>query len=217
MLFCIDNIDFTEDTPFGQNTTHGTAIVLIQEDDETGEKINPPLTLLKKPAENDANVEYLDLEDIVPKAIKFSVVDVNNQVSLNSLLREYFKRDQTWALACHLTNKTGEVTVENTDAEPIEVEVEDDEQGIEKIKDHQQEESISDTIPSKKIDEKLMPTWASTNSLLLKDRKHVVRKMNSGVMPPLLLRSPTNMATLYTAVKFTENVSCFITESNKKQ
>jgi hypothetical protein len=34
---------------------------VIQEDDETGEKVNPPLTLPERPAENDTNVEYLDL------------------------------------------------------------------------------------------------------------------------------------------------------------
>ena len=39
---------------------------VIQEDDETGQKVNPPLTLPERPSENDTNVEYLDLEDIVP-------------------------------------------------------------------------------------------------------------------------------------------------------
>ena len=39
---------------------------VIQEDDETGEKVNPPLTLPERPAENDTHVDYLDLEDIVP-------------------------------------------------------------------------------------------------------------------------------------------------------
>ena len=39
---------------------------VIQDDDETGQKVNPSLTLPERPSENDTNVEYLDLEDIVP-------------------------------------------------------------------------------------------------------------------------------------------------------
>ena len=31
LMFAIDNIDFTEDTPFDQNSTHGTVVVIFQE------------------------------------------------------------------------------------------------------------------------------------------------------------------------------------------
>jgi hypothetical protein len=61
-----------------------------------------------------------------------------------------------------------------------------------------------------------MPTWAATNSLLLKDKGLQVKKMNTGVMPPLLLRSPTGLPTLYTALKFTEHVSAYVMGPGKK-
>ena len=45
--FAIDNIDLLEDTPTGQETFHGTVIVINQEDKD-GEVINEPLTIPDK-------------------------------------------------------------------------------------------------------------------------------------------------------------------------
>ena len=66
LMFAIDNIDFTEDTPFGQNSTHGTVVVIFQEDIE-GEKINPPLDIPITSKDIDTTIEYLSLEDIAPR------------------------------------------------------------------------------------------------------------------------------------------------------
>ena len=44
----IDNIDFVEDTAFGQNSTHGTVIVVWREEDVAGQKLNPELAITKK-------------------------------------------------------------------------------------------------------------------------------------------------------------------------
>ena len=41
-------------------------------------------------------------------------------------------------------------------------------------------------------------------------------KMNSEVMAPLLLKSPTDLTTLYTALKFTQDVSAFVYGPDKK-
>ena len=65
-MFAIDNIDFTEDTPFGQNSTHGTVVVIFQEDVE-GEKINPPLDIPITSKDINTTIEYLSLEDIAPR------------------------------------------------------------------------------------------------------------------------------------------------------
>ena len=66
LMFAIDNIDFTEDTPFGQNSTHGTVVVIFQEDIE-GEKFNPPLDIPITSKDIDTTIEYLSLEDIAPR------------------------------------------------------------------------------------------------------------------------------------------------------
>lgn len=45
VFFAVDNIDFMEDTPYGQDTLHGTLIVVNQKEDENAEPINPPLAI----------------------------------------------------------------------------------------------------------------------------------------------------------------------------
>ena len=45
--FAIDNIDLLEDTPTGQNTFHGTIIVINQRE-ENGEPLNKPLIIPDK-------------------------------------------------------------------------------------------------------------------------------------------------------------------------
>ena len=47
LRFAVDNIDFLENTAYGQNTLHGTLLVLFQRD-EDGEEINPPLQIPEK-------------------------------------------------------------------------------------------------------------------------------------------------------------------------
>ena len=47
ITFAIDNIDFLEDTPTGQNTFHGTVVVINQRDVD-GQVINEPLSIQKK-------------------------------------------------------------------------------------------------------------------------------------------------------------------------
>ena len=45
VFFATDNIDFLEDTPYGQCTLHGCLIVVNQEEHENAEPINPPLAI----------------------------------------------------------------------------------------------------------------------------------------------------------------------------
>ena len=61
VFFAIDNIDFVEDTAFGQNSTHGTVIVVWREEDVAGQKLNPELAITKKwfPIDIDAQWEML--------------------------------------------------------------------------------------------------------------------------------------------------------------
>lgn len=47
LFFAVDNIDFMEDTPYGQDTLHGTIIVVCQKEDQNAEPTNPPQPSLK--------------------------------------------------------------------------------------------------------------------------------------------------------------------------
>ena len=146
--FAIDNIDFTEDTAFGQDSTHGTVIVVWQEEDTEAEKINPPATQhnttpLEVPTtakDVNADVEYLALSDIVPKAIMFDEVDINDQDASDNYLRKYVENiNQTWAFACHMLRDTKQSTLDSkTDdatGESGVIEESEVEEGVEGVED----------------------------------------------------------------------------------
>ena len=73
--FAVDNIDLLEDTPTGQNTFHGTVIVINQRA-EDGEPVNQPLVInnpkmLLSPAPLSFEVKYLQEQIIKSKPIRF--------------------------------------------------------------------------------------------------------------------------------------------------
>ena len=70
-----------------------------------------------------------------------------------------------------------------------------------------------------KIDRtKVMPTWAATNSLVLsKDRCDIKKpKVNTAAMAPLFKTSPTDYATLYTALCLTQEISASVIGSQRQ-
>ena len=69
VYFAIDNIDFVEDTAFGENSTHGTVIVASQEADDKAEKVNPALEIPKTSYPVDIDIEYLQINEVYPKPI----------------------------------------------------------------------------------------------------------------------------------------------------
>jgi len=73
--FAVDNIDLLEDTQTGQNTFHGTVIVINQRVVD-GEPINEPLIIPEKrqsPPPHSLNVKYLN-----EPAIKHKPIRLNN-------------------------------------------------------------------------------------------------------------------------------------------
>ena len=69
--FAVDNIDLLEDTPTGQNTFHGTVVVMNQRDQD-GELINKPLLFQKSQSlSKSLDVRYLNEPVIKQKPIRF--------------------------------------------------------------------------------------------------------------------------------------------------
>lgn len=70
--FAVNNIDHLEDTPTGQNTFHGTVIVLNQHA-EDGEAVNQPLALPPKAPDASSQVgfevKYCEQLVIKPKPV----------------------------------------------------------------------------------------------------------------------------------------------------
>lgn len=71
--FAVDNIDLLEDTPTGQNTFHGTVLVLNQRKQD-GEPLNEPLVIPEKrqSLSKSLYVKYLKEPVIKQKAIRFA-------------------------------------------------------------------------------------------------------------------------------------------------
>ena len=62
VFFAVDNIDFLEDTPYGQSTLHGTLIVVNQKEKKDAEPVNPPLDITDKPPSSPLHV-YIRYKD----------------------------------------------------------------------------------------------------------------------------------------------------------
>ena len=103
IFFAVDNIDFTEDTPYGQGTLHGSLIVVYQKEDENAEPINPPLAIPDKAPSTPLHVDikYKNEPVINLKPMKFTSYTIGQRAAL---LKPYRRYDETWALANHMAN-----------------------------------------------------------------------------------------------------------------
>lgn len=216
--FAVDNIDLLEDTPTGQNTLHGTVIVINQRA-EDGETINGPLVIPEKftPTPLAFKLKYLQEPVIRAKPIRFATYELGKR---NNLLSPNFTH--TWALASYFAaddnnrNKTNNPNKEkekeeDVDKQPDRIETPDVE--------NQNLQNPEDSILSLQKDihtreklakEAVMPTWAATKSLLLSQSTESPCLTNSEVVAPLFKTSPTDYATLYTVLMLTQGISAFV-------
>jgi len=86
IFLAVDNIDFLEATCDGQNTLHGTVVVVYQEVTNGGEFINKPLHIPDKVTHVKQAIVYHQDVTINSKPIKFPSFDF---VSRTGLLKRY--------------------------------------------------------------------------------------------------------------------------------
>ena len=224
-----------EDTPHGQNTFHGTVIVLNQREDKGAKVINSPLsiphTLPAKPLK--VTLDYRDEPTIQKKPIRFQELNIGKREHLG---KKYSNFTHTWLLANFLANETAVVdenfTVELVvplNEEDADVVTQDPvcENSILNLTD----ESCKDMAVAKKIlqvthkKEKkakvektdVMPTWAATQSLLLsKTETFNKRPVNTEAIAPLFKTSPTDYATLYTVLCLTQEISASVVGPDRR-
>ena len=229
--FAVDNIDLLEDTPYGQNTFHGTVIVLNQNDDN-GEPINAPLTIPSKlPSKHiRVDIEYLNEPIIQQKPIRFQNYSFNKR---KHLLNKYNNFNGTWSLASALSNQ--DLTIDNDGINTqINNPIFENENGPESqqsndhldLRSHTLENpevvnnilQITHAIDKKKGSKKynVMPTWASTQSLLLQNSQQIQKKVNTSAIAPLFKTSPTDYSTLYTVLCLTQNISASVVGSQRR-
>ena len=223
--FAVDNIDLLEDTPTGQNTFHGTVVVINQQAVD-GEPVNQPLIIPEKltsPAPVAFQVRYLQDEVIKTRPIRFQAFELGKRKSLVS--NDF---THTWALANFLATDDTETPVDQhvvNDEQPVENEM----QPV--LHDEQQEseghyaQHADDAILSVKTQvrtgkklakEGVMPTWAATKSLLLSQSGDSRGRTNTEVIAPLFKTSPTDYVTLHTVLMLTQGISAFVVGPERK-
>ena len=157
-----------EDTPNGQNTFHGTVIVINQHA-EDGDHINQPLIIPDKilaPAPLKLEIKYLPEQIIKTKPIRFPIYQLGNR---NDFISKDFTH--TWAMTNLFASYHG--TKENTNGNdmenPEQQEVEQEQMVNVKENVINVDESILEVKDRSQNDKKLateevMPTWAATKS-----------------------------------------------------
>ena len=171
----------------GQNTFHGTVIVINQRTEDT-EPVNQPLVIPERrlsPAPLEFEVKHMEEQIIRNKPVRYAVYHPGKQ---NSMISKDFTH--TWALANYFA------TTDNRGEIPNNPLVEDEEQH-----DSEEQQGQSDCENTRNPDnsnggklakEEVMPTWAATESLLLSQSSQSHGRMNTKVIAPLFRTSPTN-------------------------
>ncbi len=101
--FAADNIDVLVDTPFGQDTFHGTLLVLMQRDDNKAQSLNPPLIIPDKVSSQKLEVEVTYKEDpqMIDAPFKFDTFEFGKHAHH---LKEVQYYTCTWAFAGYFAN-----------------------------------------------------------------------------------------------------------------
>ncbi|EDO39798.1 predicted protein [Nematostella vectensis] len=166
--FAVDNKDLLEDTPTGQNTFHGTVIVLNQRA-EDGDPVHQPLVIPTKiPSKaNGFEVSYQQQPIIKPKPIRFASNTLGKREQLVS--SDYTR---TWALANYVAiDNTGKSLHKSAQVLDLEMQSSKEEEG---------EGGIAEEERAKDKDKEEGKT------------------------------SPTDYATLYTALMMTQGISAVV-------
>ena len=79
LFFAVDNIDFLEATCDGQNTLHGTVIVVNQTDSNKGERINEKLKIPGKATPIERTLTHRKDFNPDAKPLKFSNIVINSR------------------------------------------------------------------------------------------------------------------------------------------
>ena len=218
--FAIDNIDLLEDTPTGQETFHGTVIVINQEDKD-GEVINKPLTIPDKLPEAPLTFQKNLLQEpiIKPTPLKFETYVIGKR---SNIISHDFT--QTWALATYFTTGIRDIPTEPPLQNEHAHDIEEEQNHIETTMDTSQSGSILEVkgkkaVPSKAerlAKEDVMPTWSATQSFLLSQSTNSCTRTNTAVVAPLFKSSPTDYGTLYTVLQLTQVISAQVVGPHRR-
>ena len=210
-------------TTNGQNTFHGTVIVINQRNVDR-EPVNQPLVIPEK-LKSDSwlafDVKYL------PE------LEVNTLESYQlGTQKQLVSKDYThsWALASFLATHEDSKSTDDANEQTVEQQGLSEDQDIQSIDtseiespDNQGALDKSIISVSVKTDERkrlakkdIMPIWAATRSLLLSNTHESITRTNTEVIATLFKTSPTDITTLYTVLLLTQGVSAVVVCPERK-
>ena len=111
IYFAVDNIDFLECTAYGQNTLHGTMLVLFQRDIDgvpVNESIRIPSSLPE--ASNKLKIHYHDAPELKLHPIRFKKYSFEDETQL----QKYTNFTNVWAMTSFLGNESSYQNETNT-------------------------------------------------------------------------------------------------------
>ena len=102
VFFSANNIDFLEDTVYGQNMLHGTFLVMNQRDTMQGMPLNELLEIPHVDTPVDIEIDYLHAPEIKLRPVRFEEFDFGSQ---KEVIRKYETQDLAWFMACYAHRK----------------------------------------------------------------------------------------------------------------
>ena len=225
IFFAADNIDFLEDTADGQNTLHGTLLVISQRAEDGALQVNEPLEIPNDVCtQADVQPNYLKAPEIRSKATRFETYDFQPD---RELLKKYELRDLTWLFACYAHRErtfgdSGSVLepedgMDQQETQDCESEPRKDEYNAYSTDENTSQFESAKTSEPKPGRTDMMPTWGATNSLLIQSTTGFSSLMvNTGIMTTLLCRPSTDYGVLYTVLCLAQGISAVVVGPNRK-
>ena len=192
-FFAIDNIDFMECTPDGQNTIHGTIIVVNQDNEADGIPLSEQLDIPKKAKNVSLPIANTDAPRLLSpkKIVTFSkyVFGFDEEI-----IAGYQFLDKIWFFARFLHKHSQSPLLS------------------ESYPKYQDEKASNDKPTCNRP--KSMPTWAATNSRIIAASDQTTpSKTMTGIVSPLF-RYLTDLKTLYKALYLAQDISAVVTGPN---
>lgn len=163
-FFAIDNIDFLECTPDGQNTLHGTIIVVNQGEVEDGTAVNDPLVIPSKSKSINIGIANDHVPRVLPPKEGLGFNNYNFDCN-PELIQKYKELDAVWFFACYAHRKMRKESTMCTDDNAPEANMEEANQSA-ALQPHEENRE--------------MPTWAATKCLELPAPQAVIELVKCG-------------------------------------
>eukprot|EP00794_Sanderia_malayensis_P019658 gene19658-21605_t len=179
LFFAADNIDFLEHTPDGQNTLHGTILVINQQEDDDAPAVNEPLQVSREKSAIEVDIVEMNAPKMAPKPITFTNFGVGK---ITEGVTAAQSLDLVWFAACYSHQKVREKENNQKSGDDIQV------------------ARKTDIMPTWAATNSILQELRNKES----EKK---RKTRTGIVAPLSRRPPTDVDSLFTTLCMAQGIS----------